>query len=267
MVVAVPSEEINLATANVEVWTADLDTLALRIGDFVSLLAPEERNRAGALRSARHRCRFIAGRGILRLLLSSSVGIPPMDIELVYGPRGKPSLAPRGGQEPMHFNVSHSAGVAVFALSRDIEVGIDVEVVRPNPDALAIARRYFTADESALLEHLPPEERTSAFFHQWTRKEACIKAWGGSILLDLRDVDVSDFSVSEIRPTPKSIGAVAARGASLRVEGRTYEFKSACPPFNDPLPGLLLGPADAQRAGHTGPWETSTHLRPTPGGD
>jgi hypothetical protein len=44
---------------------------------------------------------------------------------------------------PLKFNVSHSDGVALVAISHGVAVGIDVEAIRPMADANQIAARLF----------------------------------------------------------------------------------------------------------------------------
>jgi 4'-phosphopantetheinyl transferase len=76
------------------------------------------------------------------------------------------------------FNLSHPQGVALYAIARGREVGIDIERRREDFASLAVAERFFSPDEVTMLKSLAPDLRTSAFFNCWTRKEALIKALG-----------------------------------------------------------------------------------------
>ncbi len=79
----------------------------------------------------------------------------------------------------MHFNVTHTDGVAVLALARR-RVGVDVEIVRPVRDADGLVERYFSPAECAAYRELPEAARGAAFFRGWTSKEAVIKAAGAT---------------------------------------------------------------------------------------
>ncbi|RYF66751.1 MAG: 4'-phosphopantetheinyl transferase superfamily protein, partial [Comamonadaceae bacterium] len=90
-----------------------------------------------------------------------------------------------------HFNLSHSQGVGLIALSAEAEVGVDVELVRPMGDVTALADNYFDgAEQSALAAIGPGPARDLAFFRCWTRKEACLKAAGIGLGLDTRSFHV-----------------------------------------------------------------------------
>ncbi len=107
----------------------------------------------------------------------------------------------------MSFNLSHSDGWALLAFTRDRRIGVDVERVRPLSDR-GIARRFFAPGETAALEASPPDERPSAFFACWTRKEAVAKAVGRGLTLPLDDFEVS------VRPDEPArlIGCAAEMG-------------------------------------------------------
>src|SRR5688572_9738476 len=90
-------------------------------------LCDAERHRAGRFRFERDRRRFIVARARLRELLAVRLDVKPQAIELAYGKNGKPGLAQRFADTGWRFNVSHCDEVAVYAFSRDSEIGIDIE--------------------------------------------------------------------------------------------------------------------------------------------
>ena len=156
-----------------------------------STLAEDEKARAARFIFDRDRDHFIAARGILRDLLSRYVECPAGTIKFAYGPQGKPALADPGSKSSVRFNLSHSHGLAVIAVGAGREVGIDVELLRPEFAGEDIAKRYFSAREVRELAQLPVGSRTEAFFRCWTRKEAYIKARGEGL-----HVPLDSFSVS-----------------------------------------------------------------------
>jgi 4'-phosphopantetheinyl transferase len=175
-----------------------IDVVVTRVGagsDAVrtaaALLSTAERQRASRLAFDRDRRRFIVARALLRRVLGARLGVRPESVELVYGARGKPALAPRFAASNLCFNVSHCDDVAVSAVSRGREIGIDVEAVRALPDADAIAARFFSPRETAAYQALDPRDRPLGFVNCWTRKEAFIKALGDGLHYPLERFDVS----------------------------------------------------------------------------
>jgi 4'-phosphopantetheinyl transferase len=129
------------------------------------LLAPEERARAQRFRFERDRSRYIVGRALLRTLLGRYLETPPRELEFEYGEFGKPAL--RSGP---WFNLSHSANVALYALSSAGEIGIDVELDDADFASERIAERFFSPSEVSVLRSLAPECQPRAFLACWTRK-------------------------------------------------------------------------------------------------
>lgn len=180
-----------LANDEIHVWRASLVSDQTTLRRFESTLADDERGRAQRFIFERDRDRFVAARGILRDLLGVYLGCPPRAIRFAYGPEGKPALASDPMQTPLCFNLSHSHGFAVFAIGRSRDIGIDLELIRPDFGGEDIAKRYFSPKEVAELRRLPPGLREEGFFLCWTRKEAYIKAKGEGLHIALDSFDVS----------------------------------------------------------------------------
>ena len=130
-------------------------------------------------------------RALLCTLLARYTGCHPAEIRFVHGPRGKPSLDARFRPDGIEFNVSHSGGTALIALAKGWPVGIDVERISEVPGAELIARRWFSPEEDESILSLPAGARAVAFCRCWTRKEAVVKAIGGSMAELSRAVTVS----------------------------------------------------------------------------
>lgn len=153
------------------------------------VLSPAECSQASRYRFEVDRLRFVMARGLLRMLLARYTARLPAAIEFSYNDFGKPRMHPPGEPE-LHFNVSHSGNLALFAVAR-VPVGVDVEQIRPDFATEEIAERFFAAEEVAALRGLPKDLQPRAFFHCWTRKEAYIKACGQGLSMPLRDFAVS----------------------------------------------------------------------------
>jgi 4'-phosphopantetheinyl transferase len=233
----------------VHVLSGSLDQPAGRVEALAALLCPDERERAARFHFARHRDRFIAARGLLRCVLAAYLGQAPERIALRLGSRGKPALAPQFASARLHFNVSHSQGLALIALARGREVGVDVEFMKPMAEAEQIAERFFSPREVKTLLALPEAERPAAFFACWTRKEAYIKATGEGLARSLDSFDVSfgagrparlervlddpleaaRWSLVELDPAPGYAAALAVAGPLGRLSCRVWAPADADP--------------------------------------
>jgi 4'-phosphopantetheinyl transferase len=219
-------------TLDVVAFRLDVPPEAVRAS--AALLSDTERHRASRFRFDRDRRRFIVARARLRELLGARLRVRPETVELVYGPHGKPALAPGFSDSDLRFNVSHCDDLAVCAFSKRREIGIDVEAVHWFPDAEEIASRFFSRLENEAFRALEPLERPLGFFNCWTRKEAFIKALGDGLdhPLDCFDVtlapdeppkilrventpgDRCGWTVDSFAPAPGFVAAVVTESQS-----------------------------------------------------
>jgi len=114
---------------------------------------------------------------------------------------GKPELAADSDLRfgDLRFNLSHTEGVTVFAIARHRQLGIDVERIRPDTNALELAERFFSHPEVQWLRLQPASEQIPSFFTCWTGKEAYIKAHGAGLSISL-----NNFGVLPVRTTAGS---------------------------------------------------------------
>ncbi len=223
--------QLALLENQVHVWRARLPDQP----DYATLLSADEVLRAARFYFEKDRAHFTAARGLLRTLLGRYLRSAPDRLQFAYGERGKPTLAPACGD--LHFNVSHSHELALFAFTRGRAIGVDVECVAAASAGPEIAERFFSADEVAALHGVPPALQRDAFFAGWVRKEAYIKAIGAGLFaaLDrftvslapgepaaLRDVQddpqaVSRWTLRELHPGKGYAAAIAAEGQGWRL--------------------------------------------------
>jgi 4'-phosphopantetheinyl transferase len=170
-----PDPVIPMAS-EIDIWRIDLNRDPASVDSLFELLSADERARADRFVFAKDRLHFIVGRGSLRKILGGYLGIPPEDISFSVRHYGKPYLS--SDCHGLRFNLSHSRGTAIIAISRDREVGVDIEFVDRNFDFLGVAPSVFSADEVARIRSLPAELQAERFFAAWTRKEALLKAMG-----------------------------------------------------------------------------------------
>jgi 4'-phosphopantetheinyl transferase len=215
-----------LGEKEIQVWRAWLDCGETALRRFEAILAPEERARAGRYIFPSDRNRFIAARGILRELLGKYLNRSPAELEFHYHPQGKPFLG-RQFHSPIQFNISHSHGLALLAFTPGPQLGVDVELVRPDFAGDEIAERFFSREEVRELKALPPALRAQGFFRCWTLKEAYVKARGEglNIPLDsfhvcftpgqperLKSDDTARWSLRSLDPDPGYAGALVVEG-------------------------------------------------------
>jgi 4'-phosphopantetheinyl transferase len=227
-----------LTAEDVHVWR-----IALEVGDTLlsrlrEMLADDERRRAERFHFDKDRRHFIAGRGSLRVLLARYLTRRPEEVRFTYTNYGKPMLADESNIGDVRFNLTHSHGLALLAVTRGRDLGVDVERLRDmERDGEPLAERFFSPREAAALRSLPPELRREAFFHCWTRKEAYIKANGKGLALPLDQFDVSlhpgepaallatrhdpeeaaRWSMHSLFPGEEYVGVLAVEGHSWRL--------------------------------------------------
>jgi 4'-phosphopantetheinyl transferase len=186
------------APAPFELWLAELHDAP---GDAqLRSLSAAERERAARFVFERDRRRYLAAHCALRHVLATRTGTPAADLQFVEGAFGKPALI---GERRCAFNLSHSDDVALIALAGHDdgdEIGVDLEMLRPMPDAQALARQNFSTAENAELTATRPEDRSLAFLLGWTRKEACLKAIGSGLSI------APNIFTAGLDTAPRSVG-------------------------------------------------------------
>lgn len=219
-----PPHQTLLDDGDVHVWATTLDRTPGEISAYASTLEANERDRAARFVFDRDRNRYICGRAALRAILGSYLRTEPAQLRFSYGPRGKPALASPAHGRPLHFNVAHSDGLLLVAVTRICAVGIDVEKIGSAADADELANRFFSAREVAGLRAMPENQRSAAFFTLWTRKEACLKATGEGISESLREIEVSFLPGEPAR-------VISIRGSSQAAERWTLKDLDPAPQF------------------------------------
>ena len=228
-----PPESLSLATGDVHVWRVELNQPEPLLEKFRETLEEQELDRASRFHFEKHRRHFIAGRGVLRQLLSQYLGTKPEQLRLSYGAYGKPALNGEHKDSRLRFNMSHSHEVALFAFAEDRELGVDVEHIRTDFASEEVARRFFSRREVETFNALPQHDQVAAFFKCWTRKEAFIKVIGKGLSqpLDKFDVtlgqpaallwvsgdDASRWSLYDLEVGGDYAGALAVEGQVSRI--------------------------------------------------
>ncbi|HMS64574.1 MAG TPA: 4'-phosphopantetheinyl transferase superfamily protein [Ignavibacteria bacterium] len=157
------------------------------LSSFLTILSEEEINKANRYKFQKDKNNYISFRAMLRMILSQYLYIHPSKLNFFYAEKDKPYIK----DTEIKFNISHSENFAVFAVTKVNEIGIDTEIIRELPDALEIAKNYFSEKEVKVFSKVDHDNYKEAFFNCWTRKEAFIKAIGEGLSYPLADFSVS----------------------------------------------------------------------------
>jgi 4'-phosphopantetheinyl transferase len=158
-----------LKRGELHAWSINLDGL-----DPEALPPPtaEERDRGARFQVPGLGERYLRSHAALRKILAR---FADGRMGFAVTENGKPYLP---AAPEIQFNLSHSKGRAMVGVALQVPVGVDVERIRPMPDSLELARRFFPPSEAEALEGTPPADREREFFRRWTRFEAMLKARG-----------------------------------------------------------------------------------------
>jgi 4'-phosphopantetheinyl transferase len=169
-----------LAEGEVHLWFAFPDEWAdpVLIASAHDILDAGEIARMERFHFPAHRQLFLVSHVLLRTTLSRYADLRPIAWRFVNNDHGKPLIAPEARAIGHSFSLAHTAGLAVVALTRGRDVGVDVEQADRSVDAPALSRRFFSPEEASALKKLPAEQLQEQFPRYWTLKEAYIKALG-----------------------------------------------------------------------------------------
>jgi 4'-phosphopantetheinyl transferase len=240
-----PSARCLLGASDVHVWAGHLTLQLEPLNRLAAILSEEEQLRATRFHFELHRNRFTAARGILRLLLSTYLDCAPDELQFEYGANGKPALIGRFAGSSLFFNLAHSENLALIAVTRLGQIGVDVEQIRPVVDADELVARFFSPRENTQFQQLSADEKKIAFFNLWTRKEAWLKATGEGIAHSLNRVEVTfmpgeparllalpncsepgeRWHIRELSPAPGFVGALALPNSQFSI----FNFQFSTP--------------------------------------
>ena len=215
------AEEASLKSGEIQLWRGWLDRGESTVETCRSWLSDDEQERASRFHFERDRMHYILARGWLRQILGWYLRTEPGEIHFRYGAAGKPELdsPPDSG---IHFNLSHSGGMALYAFSRETEVGVDVERVRVVAEAEAIMTRHFSNGEVERWRTLSVAEQPADFLRCWVEAEARAKRTGRGLaaVLGGDDALACGGQMRVFVPMPGYVGALAWREKNQGKNGK-----------------------------------------------
>ena len=240
-----------LFDSDVHVWRIPLNQSSERTLRLQQVLSPDEREKAARFHFDKDRNQFVQARAALRFILSEYLNVDPeysfanpRTLEFSYGPQGKPALANKHAGSSLRFNLSRRDGIALIAVTRGREIGVDVELVDADLPVFEIAETSFSEAELATLRGLPESMLTEGFFNCWTRKEAYVKARGEGLSFPLKQFDVSltpgdrpmllnvhddvdevdRWTLQEVPIGDSYVAALAVEGTNVNVTFRDWDW-------------------------------------------
>lgn len=226
--------------ATVHICYARLDPPDSVIAQMEQTLSADEWARLRRFHFARDARRYAVRRGVLRHLLGDYLAIPPAEVAFVYGPQQKPALAQPLAESGLHFNLSDSGEMAVYAFAQGQAIGVDIEEHRDYPDARQLAQRFFSPVEAEWLNQQPEPQTSLAFLRCWTCKEAVVKALGDGLMAPLQAFTVAhwqrpphllwptaptaEWSVHLLNPPTNYTAALTATGPITTIDEQSFTF-------------------------------------------
>ncbi|MBN1489669.1 MAG: 4'-phosphopantetheinyl transferase superfamily protein [Phycisphaerae bacterium] len=181
------SRPLDLGTDEVHVWYAFPERVAglTSVEHLRAILSDEETARQRRFVFEKDRDLFLVARVLVRVVLSRYAGVAAAAWNFTEDAHGKPEIAGPAEGIGLRFNLSHTGGMATCAVTRNHDVGVDVENVNRRVSMTELARRYFAAREAEAIERLSGAAQRERFFAYWTLKEAYVKARGLGLSIPL----------------------------------------------------------------------------------
>jgi len=176
---------INLDDSTIHLWICFPEAIreSILLARYDQLMTFEERDKQQRYLFERDRHDALITRALVRSVLSRYVAVAPEHWRFSKGDKGKPEIV--DAPWPLRFNVSHTRGMIICGVTRQYDLGVDIEHVDRNTDVTGIADRFFSPVEVKELFSLPAPNQRSRFFDYWTLKESYIKAWGQGLAIPL----------------------------------------------------------------------------------
>ncbi len=199
-------------SGELHVWLVPVDKLR---EEALPEAAPEEVERASRFQSGVLQRRYLRSHRALRAILRSLTAA-----ELTFAPgwNGKPYLP---SDPQLKFNLSRSKGMAAVAAALEIDVGVDIERLRPLDDYMGIADRFLPPTAAAEFAACFGPDPEREFFRRWTRTEAVLKATGEGLMGAGKEIE-GEWTITELDAGADYAAAVAAPRAGLSVVLRAF---------------------------------------------
>ena len=190
-------------TIEVTVFQAKVCTETLYDQRYWAVLDKLEQTQASRIKQPLLQHRYVEIHGRLRILLGQWLNESPDLLKISRTAQGKPYLA---DYPKLSFNLSHTGDYVLFAVTRQAQLGVDIEVCKARANLAGLVAKCFSKQEQAYWSQLPKSDQVPAFYRFWTQKEAFVKATGAGIALGLNACVINPLYPSVFLSVPDSCG-------------------------------------------------------------
>lgn len=183
----------DISENQVHIWRVNTIDFSNLTQEFENLLNETEKKRANQFKYEKSKERFIICRGALRFMLSRYLKENPASIGIFENQGGKPEITDKYHQHALEFNISHSNEICLKAFSQNLELGIDVEAIRPFGELEDMAKSFLSKRELAAFNSCTPEKKPIKFFDLWSAKEALLKAIGCGLMIQPNQIEIEEI--------------------------------------------------------------------------
>ena len=169
----------DLKKGQVHIWTLSATKRDKnKIAELTNVLGVDELKRANEIKHFQNKLEYQAAHILCRFMLSNFSNYVPSKWCFTKGEHGKPEILRDLNKKKIRFNISHTNGLVACAITRECDIGVDVEWLERSCLFQSIAKKKFSNSEFRYFEKTPPAEKRRIFFSFWTLKESYIKAIG-----------------------------------------------------------------------------------------
>jgi 4'-phosphopantetheinyl transferase len=194
-----PPNKLFSDQSELHIWRFELSLKCTPYEKLISILSMEEIQRAKNFYFEKHYFQYLATHIIKRLILAEYLDVSPKLLEFEKGRWGKPALLKTRNSKNIQFNISHSHNLILIAVTVEDLVGIDVEYHAEKIPIKSLNEAILSTSEKKFFLKLKDQEKSTAFFRCWTRKEAYLKAIGIGMSINLANisVDINEFPAED----------------------------------------------------------------------
>ncbi|AFH50190.1 Phosphopantetheinyl transferase [Ignavibacterium album JCM 16511] len=181
---------MNIANSEIHIYSINITEPEYDFQKLKEVFSQDEKERVSDYKFIKDRERAIVTFYFRRRILSEYTGKRPEELSFKKNNSGKP-LIDIPEYDHLKFNYSHSGEMIIYAISKDSEIGVDIELVKEIPDMNALVENYFSKEEIQVFKNMDNRnDQTNLFYKIWTRKEALVKASGKGISDDLSQINI-----------------------------------------------------------------------------
>jgi len=220
---------MDIKEGDLHIWRYTSDETEYQLEKTAPLLSEEEKKRCAEYLNEAEKIRYTCNHRFVRQVLAKYLDLSPAQLEFSHAPMGKPFLK----NSNLFFNYSYRTTFGILAISKDKEVGVDIEKMKVLQDVETFASFSFSENEKKIIFKSSPEKFQNTLFTFWTFKEAIIKALGVGLNADLTQIDLADFFYGELNPlsfdankiyTIKQIEALDGYKAAFAIKGKIHKY-------------------------------------------